>query len=292
MTTAASSLIEQVRGVVRDWGSTNTTLAAAISSTSATSATLTNVEDVSKGQFLLVDNEMLEVTEVYPGDPGTVTIVRGARGSTAATHSSGALVRIEPVWSNNEILRALNQALDSAFPAIYTLIDDTNTDVSAGTAEYTIPATCDQLARVELETSTSGIYEITRQWSYQDADTIIIPNHRYFDNRTIRFIGYGKFSASTISGNLDSDYPDSDANAVEYLVVKASANLLGRRQAPLARRDSFVGITDSFQQSQPLMSMVTANDLNKQAKSLLAQARMKRLQEFLPDPGRVYYSRA
>jgi hypothetical protein len=292
MTTTASSLIEQVRSRLLDYGNGAVTLAAAVSDTTGTSVSLSDIADISKGLFIMVDNEMMEVLDTFEGTPDTATVIRGSRGSTAATHSSGAIVRIEPVYGNHEYLRALNQAQDSSFPALYQVSDTHATAIAASTYEYAIPAACHLLARVEIETSTADIFEVSRNWGYQSENDIIIEDAgSYPAGRAIRFIGYGKFDAMTISGNLDTDFPETNANAIEYLVVKATANLLRGRQAPIARRDSFIGITDSFQQAAPFMSTLSANDYEKQAKSILKQVRMPRLEEYVSDPGRVYFGR-
>lgn len=66
------------------------TLDAAITSTSATSFTMTSASSVTAGMILRIDNELLNVSSVAAN---TVTIFeRGDNGSTAATHSSGAIV--------------------------------------------------------------------------------------------------------------------------------------------------------------------------------------------------------
>lgn len=292
MTTTAASLIEQVRSRLLDYGNGAVTLAAAVSDTTSTTIYLSDVADINTGQFLMVDSELVEVTATYQGTPDSAVVIRGSRGSTAATHSSGAVVRINPVFGQHEYLRFLNQAQDAAFPALYQLSDSHSTEIAADTYEYDIPAACHRLARVEIETSTSGVYEVNRQWGYQDNGTIIIENAACYEaGRDIRFIGYGKFDAMTLAGNLDSDFPDTNATAIEYLIVKACAHALRARQAPIARRDAFIGITDSFQNAQPFMSTLSAKDYELQAKSLLKTCTMPRLEEYLCDPARIYYGR-
>ena len=292
MTTTAASLIEQVRSRLLDYGNGVITLAAAISDTSGTSVSLSSVADVAPKQFLLVDSEMLEVVATYDGNPSTVTVVRGARGSTAATHTSGVVTRIDPVFGQHEYLRFLNQALGASFPTLYSVSDSHTGTITANIYEYSIPAACNKLARVEIETSVADVFEVSRQWDYVDNAKIIIEDAGTIPTgRAIRFIGYSTFTMMTVEGSLDTDYPDTDANAIEYLVVKACSNALRARQAPIARRDSFIGVTDSFQQAQPFMSTLSAKDYEAQAKSLLKQIRMPRLPEFCSDPGRVYYGR-
>ncbi len=293
MATTASSLIAQVRSLVRDYGDARTTLVAAVTDTTGTSISLSDIADIPNGSFLQIDTELFEVISTVDASPDTATVVRGARGSTAATHTNSTLVRINHIWGDHEVLRALNQALDAAFPSIYTAItDSTTTHIAADTWEYDIPATIGILARVEMETSTASIFEPTTLWSYQDHNTIVIENAAYITaGYHVRMVGYGKFDAMTLTGNLDTDYPDTNANAIEYLVTKAGVNLLRTRQAAIGRRDAFIGMTDSFQQGAPYASAVSAKELEVHAKSLLKQCRMPRLAEYLPDPARLYYGR-
>lgn len=292
MTTAALTLIERVRARLMDYGNGAVTLGAAVSDTTGTTVYVSSIADIAARQFLMVDNELLEVLETFETSSPSITVVRGARGSTAATHTDGTVVRIDPVFGQNEYLRFLNQALDDSFPSLYSVSDVHTSTIAANTYEYDLPAACNRLARVEVATSTSGVYEVNRNWDYQDNNTIIIEDAGCITTgRAIRFIGYSKFDALTLAGNLDTDFPDTNENALEYLVVKAAARALRARQAPIARRDSFIGVTDSFQAAQPFMSTLSAKDYESQAKDILKQIRMPRIPEFASDPGRVYYGR-
>jgi hypothetical protein len=72
----------------------STTLTAAISSTSSTSITVTSAAAFpgSGTYYIQIDSEVLSVTAGQGTTTWTVT--RGANGSTAATHSSGATVTL------------------------------------------------------------------------------------------------------------------------------------------------------------------------------------------------------
>ena len=73
-----------------------TTLAAAITSTSALSAQLTNPTYVHSGHMLKIDSELVIVDT--SNENGTVIFAqRGAGGTTAATHSNSAAVTIEGI---------------------------------------------------------------------------------------------------------------------------------------------------------------------------------------------------
>jgi hypothetical protein len=290
MTTAARTVVNQVRDMLRDYGDGFTTLSTAVGASDVL-AYVEEVGDIVIGTFLQIEDEVVLVSKTHPGgSPPSISIIRAQRGTTAATHAAGVLITFNPIWTNVEILRAVNQAQDSAFPSLYQTGDDSTTYVATDVYEYTVPSSIQYLCQAWVETGVgTGLYQMSRMWSRATATKILLEDaDRYVGNR-IRFIGYGRFSAMTLSGNIDADFPESNANAIEYLVVKATANLLKGRQATLGRRDSFVGVTDSFQQAQPFMSTLSAKELDKHALSLLNQVRMPRIPEFVADPARVYW---
>jgi hypothetical protein len=55
----------------------------------------------------------LEDVYVATGGSGSVTVIRGQYGSTAATHDAGDTVHVNPSWSNWEIAQAVNDELHS-----------------------------------------------------------------------------------------------------------------------------------------------------------------------------------
>lgn len=92
LTSAALTAGLRTIAVVGTWGYHSetvaaTTLGAAISSTTATTITAASGSAVSVGQTALIDSEQLYVTGI---SSNTLTVVRGANGTTAATHSNGA----------------------------------------------------------------------------------------------------------------------------------------------------------------------------------------------------------
>jgi hypothetical protein len=69
----------------------DTTLSAAISSTTATTFTVTSVANLSAGNTILIDTEQMFI---YSIATLTLTVERGVNGTTAATHSDGASLYI------------------------------------------------------------------------------------------------------------------------------------------------------------------------------------------------------
>ena len=68
------------------------TLGAAISTTTATTITLSAAPDVGTGQTLLIDSEQLFISALTGT---TATVVRGVNGTTAATHLNGAAIQVQ-----------------------------------------------------------------------------------------------------------------------------------------------------------------------------------------------------
>lgn len=73
------------------WPDVGATLAAAITTASATSFTCTT-DKLKPGMLLKIDSEYLYVSSVVTGTSDTITVVRGVNGSTAATHLISASI--------------------------------------------------------------------------------------------------------------------------------------------------------------------------------------------------------
>lgn len=81
----------EIAGTWGYWSATSSvgTLGAAISDTTGTSVTMATGHSVKPLQSLLIDSEQIFVTAV---STNTLTVKRGANGTTAATHSNSAAV--------------------------------------------------------------------------------------------------------------------------------------------------------------------------------------------------------
>ena len=69
----------------------DTTLTAAISSTTATTCAVTSVTNLSPGQLILIDTEQMYI---YSIASTTLTVERGVNGTTAATHDTAKTIYI------------------------------------------------------------------------------------------------------------------------------------------------------------------------------------------------------
>lgn len=70
------------------------------------------VQGVGEGTTLAIDLEEMHVLSLSgPSAGGTATVIRGMNGSTKVSHDAGALVRVNPHFSDYRIGRFVNQSL-------------------------------------------------------------------------------------------------------------------------------------------------------------------------------------
>lgn len=114
MSTTAGNLVDETLDLL--YGSTRpriNTLAAAFSDTTGTSITFTyDITGVTDGTLLSIDQELMHVVGTPNTSARTATVIRGVRGSTAATHSNGAQVLVNPKFNRFAVFRQLNHDLN------------------------------------------------------------------------------------------------------------------------------------------------------------------------------------
>ena len=86
-------------------------LSASIDSDDTTLAFTLDLDGIVPGVSLGIDLEVMRVLTVN-SSAKTATVLRAQRGSTAASHSSGAVVQVAPRFSRWSVFRAINDDLD------------------------------------------------------------------------------------------------------------------------------------------------------------------------------------
>lgn len=137
MATSADTLVKRVRRFVRDYPDLDV-LAASLSS----NGTTISVADTSSlyhanRQVLEIGEELVYVTAIASGS--TLTVRRGVRGTTAATHASGATMLVNPRFFYQDVLDGLNSALDASWPLLYKPVVDGTLFTAQDTYEYVLP---------------------------------------------------------------------------------------------------------------------------------------------------------
>lgn len=101
-----------------------------------TTITLANAEPmVDNGSVIQIDYELMLVIGV---SGTTLTVVRGFLGTTAATHTDGTLVEIEPRWPRQSVLDALEEEIRSWPPDVHQIA---TTDVTFPSGSSTVDFT-------------------------------------------------------------------------------------------------------------------------------------------------------
>ena len=81
-----------------------------------TTIAVTSVANVPTG-LVEIDDELLLV-QSKDLTANTLSVIRGYR-TTAAAHTSGALVTVSPPWPRQQVKNAINDAISSSYPSLY-----------------------------------------------------------------------------------------------------------------------------------------------------------------------------
>lgn len=213
-----------IRARLSAWVDDQGTLGAAISTTTATSLTLAAALDISEKALLQIDDEVIRVRTYVAAGTSVGSVIRGDRGSTAATHSNGATVKVFPFWGWTDfcINREIDLALDWLYPEVWYLQTVTSTLLS-GYTDFGLPSGCIYptgkiVKRVEF-LDTNSVYREILGWKHVN-DRLILSKKTTKDYDARLWI-QGKHARMTSdSTQLTNQDP------VEAIVLRACAGLL------------------------------------------------------------------
>lgn len=229
-----------------------------------------------------------ELIFVKVSQDGTLTVPpfgRGFNGTTAATHALNTMLVHDPVFPTVNIKQALNQAVQSTYPALYAV--KTTTFTFAGSqAVYELPADCDKVLKVTYEaTGASGYWPTISRWEFdQNADETtgkaLVLHDAPEQGRTVKVVYQGTFTA--LSDPADTlagiGFPES---AADVLLYGATAQLL--RFVDIARLQT--GSVENVSRSDlvsPGAANNTANMLYAMYQQRLQEERRKLLDAHQP----------
>lgn len=206
---------------------------------SATSFSVVDASQISTG-LIEVDEELMWCTEVDTDSNIVYAGVRGMYGTTAAAHSTGAVVRNSPRFPRMMIANAINQVLRSSWPDVYA-VASTNITTTTAITTYQLPTTVELVLDVTYdELSPSGHWSPIRRWALdKSADTTEYPNGNtitVFDpvlsGRSIRVTYTTRPSA--MDGGMATTLASTglEESARPMLVYGACAQMLGYTEAP------------------------------------------------------------
>jgi hypothetical protein len=229
-----------IRNGLRDklfaWPDFVTTLAEALDATE-TAIDLTAVTGLSEQSLIECESELMQVVSI---SSTTATVIRGARGTTAATHDNATSVKFYPKWGWSDA--ALNQKINEAILWLregqcWTLVFKTNTWL-AEYKEFGMPAgviypSGDIVKAVEMKNGSGGDnsddeYVPILGWRHV-GDRIFINQKLDIDRQIRLWIQQHQPLLSADATTLDDD------KYVEPLVMYATSRCLDELLANRAR---------------------------------------------------------
>jgi hypothetical protein len=166
------SLIEEVRMSLSGYGVDND-LVCSLSADIGAADLLIGVSDtsaVSRG-IIEIDDEILYVKS---NSSGTLTIEpfgRGFKGTTAAAHTTGAMVSINPTYPRSIVSREVNNTIRAVYPDLFA-VKATNITTDGNNWQYVLPADLDRVLLVDAKWTVIDGWEPVREWDVtHSADT-------------------------------------------------------------------------------------------------------------------------
>lgn len=239
-----ADLRNKIRARLSAWPDDVGALSAASITATVANLTLVAALDISEKALLQIDDEVIRVRTYVADGTAIASVMRGDRGSTAATHNASAVVTVYPFWgwTDFDINRAIEEAIDWLWPDVWVLKTLTNT-ILADNTDFGLPAGTiypngEIVKRVELldETVTPNVYREILGWKHV-GDRLILTRPTTQDY-TARLWVMGKHA------RLSSDATQlTNTDPVEAIVYYAASNLL---EQLLANRVRYVEYSASL----------------------------------------------
>lgn len=177
-----------------------------------------------------VDEELIFVSTSADNTLGLAPFGRGYNGTTAATHSTNAMVTFDPVFPVIEVKRALNQTLQACYPKLYQ-VKSTTFEFAGSQATYELPADCDKVLRVTWSLSgPSQHWPTLSRWDFdqnsEEANGKAITLHEAPEQgATVKVVYQAAFSDFTSDADTMASrgFPES---AVDVLLYGATAKIV------------------------------------------------------------------
>ena len=200
---------------------------------SSTTLPVTTASRYKVGDVLQIESEQMEVIAVDV-ENGQVTVVRGFKETTAASHSAAVSIKILDEVSD----RMLNQAIDVAIAdtfvnradgdaGIWYEVTDTTLTTDTDEREYTIPSGITFVSMIEVEDDNGNFQIVTR---YRIVGTKIVFTADFGSaGDTIRVTGMGYQDQLT---DDSTNFTLSDETVDRFIVPHAALGILEMRLGP------------------------------------------------------------
>jgi hypothetical protein len=224
----------------------------------------------------------------------TLTVVRGARGSTAYTHDLGDLVKINPPFLRLNVFNAVKDQIENLYPTLFSVETQTITSANGyvaltGSDDSRIVAPLKAVSQYQSLASGS---ETTVQFRGVSIELIDVPTSVTASGKVVQFFGiqtgvsvhctfkkkFGEVSneLTTLTDvGLETEYEP-------IIMAGVAAQMIAGRDIPAATTEY---ITDSIQASvYPVGSSSSIRNSLLQYQQILIQQARKDLRARYPEP--------
>jgi len=272
------SVRDEVRSVINQWPDV-----VALAEDLDTVETVVDVADATLapgGSIIEIDSELMRVRSIDTvPTPDTLIVRRGDRGTTAATHSNGASIRIygphDP--TDTQLNRWIRDGIDWLYPTLVRDIWDTTDETELNVLNYPVPAAIHLLEEVLLRDDSDPARDHPiRKWTLIDEDVwfpAALP-----EGRMLTFHGRGKFTQPTTDTGMGGtlDVPNEVLAALHLYVV---AQVVKQQEIMRSRFVDMSALLESRAGNIP--------DLIGSSRDLLRQAAALRDAQASPRPWRL-----
>lgn len=232
MSVAVNTLGDRARRAIGDYPAFDVTTSAP--NTAAVSFTSGNTAAYQIGQTVVIDQEQMFVTAV---GASSISVTRGWRGSTAASHNTGAVVLFNPQFGPADILDAMNEGLRALWPYFFKWVEDETVSTTSDLqADYAIPAAFGESGIItDIEILMPGLtndgwrgFRWFRHLRGAGGNTVSLQRIPPVTTK-LRMKGLAPFTTDLAwGGNTDAQLIDSGVPAI---VIYAQHYLLQQREA-------------------------------------------------------------
>ena len=183
MTTFADLIIQvsqQVEGYSKNQDALSVLTAGMTAGDTTFTVDIDTVTNLSRG-MVEIDEELILIKN-YNNLTGVVTVMggtngRGYRGTTAATHSSNAIITNDPPFPRQRIKEAINDTINAMYPDLQ-IFESTEITKLAPVFEYEMPAAAKDVWYVTGQlVGPTRIWQPLIRWRFNpNADTTVFPS--------------------------------------------------------------------------------------------------------------------
>ena len=253
----------------------------------------TEEEDaMGAGAFIEINQELMMVVSLNTADE-TLTVVRGARGTTAATHAQGDLIKIKPPFIRLNVFNAVKDQIENLYPTLFAVETQTITSANGyvaltGDDDSRIVA---PLKAVSQYTTLASGDETSVQFRGVSIELIDVPTSVTSSGKVVQFFGiqtgvdvhctfkkkFGEVSSESTTladVGLETEYEP-------IIMAGVAAQLMSGRDIPNATADY---ITDQMSiQNFPTGSASSIRNSLLQYRNLLIEQARKYLRSKYPE---------